>query len=177
MTDLGKLIQGTPPDRDAIHVAIAPVTAAETLNPGDHIGLVGGSTKLVGTSAHPIGIVDPFLKEQVRRGTQFWMVLYPNTITSLRHDWVHPAFEPPSITQEYVMSRLWLEDFAADKGGLSYSELLEAAEKWVKNRIPTSDGGRFESCMVPDAFWYHYEQVTATKVPEDRRDSFFSCSC
>ena len=37
---LGQLIEDGDRRRDAIHVAVAPVTAAERLAPGQHVGLV-----------------------------------------------------------------------------------------------------------------------------------------
>lgn len=78
--------------RDAIHVAIAPVTAADTLEPGQHVGL-DGEGKATGKSTTYIGITDPFLQERVYPGEMFWLFIYPNTVTSLRHAWVHPAFK------------------------------------------------------------------------------------
>lgn len=89
---VGKLIDGRE-ERDAIHIAVAPVFAAEELSPGQHVGLVeAGNTELAGPCKTPLGIVDPFLTSPVPRGARFWLFLYPNTITSLRHDWTHPVF-------------------------------------------------------------------------------------
>lgn len=91
---LGELIT-SPAGRDAIHIAVAPVTAADYLEPGQHVGFCcKGNTTLVAAleDTELIGIVDPFLKARVEPGQQFWLFLYPNTITSLRHVWSHPAF-------------------------------------------------------------------------------------
>lgn len=76
--------------RDAIHVAVAPVVAASELQPGQHVGVLedGRADAIEKT----IGIVDPFLTEPVHPGERFWLLTYPNTITSLRHVWTHPAF-------------------------------------------------------------------------------------
>jgi hypothetical protein len=90
----GRLIEKGEQRRDAIHVAIAPVTAAEHLQPGQHVGFVAGDNERVQSLEYAdcIGIVDPFLRQAVERGQRFWLFLYPNTITSLRHYWTHPAF-------------------------------------------------------------------------------------
>jgi hypothetical protein len=91
---LGNLIADGDRRRDAVHIAIAPVTAAETLAPGQHVGFVAeGDLETVGVAENPIGVVDPFLREPVRKGQRFWLFLYPNTITGLRHVWTHPAFQ------------------------------------------------------------------------------------
>jgi hypothetical protein len=87
---LGKLIEGDE-RRDAVHVAVAPVTAGERLSPGQHVGFVG---ERVGVAGRPIGVVDPFPTADVKEGERFWLFLYPGTITSLRHVWTHPAFTP-----------------------------------------------------------------------------------
>jgi hypothetical protein len=90
---LGCLITDGDRRRDAVHVAVAPVTAAGRLVPGQHVGFVhAGDTERVGASENPLGIVDPFLREGVQQGQRFWLFLYPNTVTSLRHVWTHPAF-------------------------------------------------------------------------------------
>ena len=92
--NLGNLITDGERRRDAVHIAVAPVTAAGTLALGQHVGFVAeGDIETVGISKSPVGIVDPFLREPVREGERFWLFLYPNTITGLRHVWTHPAFQ------------------------------------------------------------------------------------
>lgn len=78
--------------RDAIHLATIAVTSDEKLFAGMHVGLTG-DRKVSGQTKEWVGIVDPFLNGPVFPGTHFWLVLYPRTITSLRHVWTHPAFE------------------------------------------------------------------------------------
>jgi hypothetical protein len=90
---LGQLIMDGDRRRDAIHIAVAPVTAVGRLRPGQHVGLVQeGNLELVGPGNRNIGVVDPFLTEEVEAGQRFWLFLYPGTITGLRHVWTHPAF-------------------------------------------------------------------------------------
>src|SRR5262245_29880092 len=89
--NLGHLC-GPDARRDAVHVAVAPVLAAQVLRPGEHVGFVDGSR--VGSALNPIGVVDPFLTGAVQPGERFWLFLYPNAVTSLRHVWTHPAFTP-----------------------------------------------------------------------------------
>lgn len=90
---LGQLLPTHEKQRDAVHVAIAPVTAAQPLSPGQHVGFVAeNGTEFVGHSPDLIGIVDPFLKQEVQTGERFWLFLYPGTVTSLRHVWTHPTF-------------------------------------------------------------------------------------
>lgn len=91
---LGELITGEE-HRDAIHIAICPVIADHNLNPGQQIGIFSqnGEEIVVGVNAKKyLGIVDPFLKTPINKGEKFWMFLFPNTITSLRHEWTHPNF-------------------------------------------------------------------------------------
>lgn len=99
---LGKLL-GSDAKRDATHVAVAPVIAHATLNPGEHVGVNCGKT----SRAHVrVGIIDPFLTELVKPGERVWLFMYPKTITDLRHDWSHPSFpveaEPTSELKQRV---------------------------------------------------------------------------
>jgi len=90
---IGKLITDGERRRDAIHIAIAPVTAAESLDPGQDVGFwPHNQTESVASVEDCIGIVDPYLTEPIRKGDRFYLFLYPNTVTSLRHIWTHPAY-------------------------------------------------------------------------------------
>ena len=75
---IGKTID-EPARRDAVHFALAPVTAAERLSPGQHIGFVGENT--VGPCDKPLGIVDPFLPGPVKKGVKFWMFVRTSTFS------------------------------------------------------------------------------------------------
>ena len=84
--------------RDAVHIALAPIQAGCRLTPGQHVnqeGVPGGGL---------VGIVDPFLKQPVEIGDYFLIFLYPNTVTSLRHEWTHPKF--PNATPGETLAKI-----------------------------------------------------------------------
>lgn len=169
---IGHIIEGEQ-HRDAIHMAVAPVIAAETLQPGEHVGFVGEMS--VGRAGKTLGIVDPFLKDTVYKGQRFWMLLYPGSITSLRHEWEHPAFIKADEEVDRTASQ-WLQDFAK-QADMSVGGLIQAADDYLKHGTILCDGSRWEGVYAGDDFWDQYEYVKGVKVPETERDSFFSCSC
>ena len=81
--------------RDAVHIAIANVCCnCSYLQPGEHIGINPDNFDEAGTQYIPhIGIVDPFFKGFIHEGQRFLICLYPETTTSLKHVWTHPAFK------------------------------------------------------------------------------------
>jgi len=126
---LGRLIEDGDRRRDAIHVAVAPVTASERLAPGQHVGLPGeDDPELAGPGEPPVGIVDPFLAAPVEKGQRFWLFLYPGTVTGLRHVWTHPAFgaAPADVPVE---REAFLKALAADEDDettrLAYADWLD----------------------------------------------------
>jgi hypothetical protein len=179
--------------RDAIHLAVEPALATQDLHPGDDVGFVAGG---VGPCDKPLGIVDPFLRKYVKKGyvakgEWFWLVLYPRQITSLRHVWSHPAFpdEPErvhSVADEEKIQEVynaigrsdpWIRDYAATIG-VEYDELIEHTKAFVSHGEYWSEGDRFISSPgLPDEYWDHFEEVTNSTVPDDKKHSFFSCSC
>jgi hypothetical protein len=172
--NLGRIIEpGEVVDRDAIHVAVAPVVAEKYLRPGWHVGLKNGLA--TDEASPPIGIVDPFLEEGVAPRQKFWLFLYPKTITNLRHHWTHPSFEPepaPVNPDEQSPSERWLRAFA-ERVGLGYFDLMSGAGQWIQQGEHLCRGGLLEGQYVPDEFWVHYEAVTGDKG----EGSFFTCSC
>jgi hypothetical protein len=89
---LGKIITSDE-KRDAVHIAVAPVLAARKLYPGQRVGILpNGQATIRSDGVEEIGIVDPFLSGPVFEKQRFWLWLNPGTVTSVRHDWTHPAF-------------------------------------------------------------------------------------
>ena len=150
--------------RDAVHMAIVPVIAAEPLLSGEHVG-IDVTGRASANEVFQVGIVDPFLRQGVAKGEKFWLFLYPGSITSLRHDWDHPAFvkqeEPPPDIQK---AKTWLEAFA-QKRGHTYKEIMDAVEN-------SNDGVLYEP---EEQFWTNYELVTGRKVPCSERQYFVCC--
>ncbi len=177
--ELGKIITKRFPQKDAIHIAVAPVIAATKLSPGDHVGFVNKSENTVGKTAKCIGIVDPFLKKDINTGETFYLCLYPNTILSLRHEWLHPEFskkDEQEQDEKYQIAAAWLKHFA-DNIGVDLEDVVGRASDYINYGQYWCEGGRFEGEYVPDEFWEYYEIYTGTKVKEDDRGSFFTCSC
>jgi hypothetical protein len=178
---LGKLIL-SPQNRDAVHVAIAPVEASETLKPGQKVRFVPGKTDLVaavGEGETSVGIVDPFLRRDVAPNDKFFICLYPGSVTGMRHHWQHSAF-PVENTIDISASIDVIRGFA-DEYGLSYEEILEAAHRFHTTGDYMIEGGRWEGMGLygekEERFWTAYEIVTGRKVEEGDRGSIFSCSC
>lgn len=175
---LGKLITGIK-QRDAIHIAVAPVVATERLNPGQHIGFCNDTDTIhvcaIATNAiNAIGIVDPFLTGGVQKGDQFWMFLFPQTITSLRHDWTHPAFDT-----EQSESVTWLKNFCI-KTDISYETLISALKNYIENEeiyclgFDTPD----ELWSQREELWSHFEKATGIRANEVVRENVpFRCAC
>ncbi len=92
--------------RDAVHIAVAPVVAAHELLPRTNVSINDDGHAEQNIARNPIGIVDPFLHNVVAKGQRFWLFLYPDTITNLRHVWEHPAFraKPPEVRPVYPVT-------------------------------------------------------------------------
>lgn len=180
LATLGKIINSNE-KRDAIHLAVNPTKAKELLSPGDHVG-VDGSKK------NPVGIVDPFLTQNVLPGQWFWLIVYPRQITSLRHVWSHPAFSNP-VEIDVTDSEQWLKAWAMTHDVPAYEHILEAAYKDFKLTGDDEMGitmedwdegalcsiGRDAHCEIPSEFWTHLEVVTGKKFKS--HPTYFTCSC
>ena len=171
-TELGKLL-GPDDKRDAIHIAVAPMICdCPKLMPGQHVGLIDDAK--AGPDAKHIGIVDPFLREPVLFGQRFWMFLYPNTITSLRHDWSHPAWET-----DVSRAKQWIKEYA-ERSNLTYAAMMAAAETWITYgdfTYENSESYKFSDYYTNiEEFWKHFKIITG-KEPASKDDTFLTCSC
>ena len=168
---LGQLVEGT--ERDAFHVAVIPVVAAQYLGPGTHIRL-NEEGKAIDSKPY-IGIVDPFLEKAVLKGQRFLLWLYPNTVTGMRHHWSHPSFPEASETQK---AEIWIRNYA-NEIGVSYERLMNGALDHIlyDKRICLSEDTPDIVWQGNDQFWAYYEEVAGTLVPEEKKTTFFRCAC
>ncbi len=181
---LGQLIEVPGVKKDAIHIAIAPVTAGENLKPGDRIGFLSDSTVAAGATHPKLGIVDPFLTHDVRKGQRFYMLLFPNTITSLRHEWTHPNFkeqETVALEDEMVANaKEWIEYFA-ESIDVTYSHLMAAAGQYLIDGKEIFNGSNDSYNNVSKSewnrFWDYYEIVNGVKVNNKDTGAIFHCAC
>lgn len=177
--NLGQIIT-TPQARDAIHIAVVPVVADDKLRPGEKVWLENGKARL--GSINSIGVVDPFLLGSVEPGQTFWLFLNPGSITSLRHEWTHPAFAAPApIPADKSASEQWLRDFAQRSDCPGYFELMGKAAAFCDGDTGWSEeylhfDGSDAHGEIPPEFWTHFEVVTG-KRPEGAKPTYFSCSC
>lgn len=175
---LGKLIEGEAA-RDAVHVAIAPVVADCVLLPGNRVGLLPGTTdRATIATTDPIGIVDPFLADVVKPGQRFYLFLFPNTVTSLRHEWTHPAFTALAPDAKAAAEK-WLREYAVamncyDDPDKAFHRLIDG----LRNKELFAHGSDLHSLDElddADELRRHAEEYLG--VPVNWGDFSFSCSC
>lgn len=167
--------------RDAIHIAIAPVIANEGLKPGEHIGFALGSTTHMERSDSPIGIVNPFGKRVVK-GESFYLCLYPDTVTDMKHHWSHPAFSAaPADTNPFspatkAVSEAWLISFCK-RYGLSMDYLLRGLASEYPGLCVYEDSVD-DGYSEQEDLWKHYQIFTGNEVSEVKKDNLlFRCAC
>lgn len=174
---LGKLIEGEA-FKDAIHIAVAPVVVNHKCYPGNKVGLLPDGS--VSTKAVPhIGIIDPYLPDgPIAKGSSVWLMMFPNTITGLRHEWSHPAFEgwakplpvPPSPKEE---AEARLREYAEDCSS-NYERMMSAVEH--DDYIGTGENEDYKDATYPSGGTFAGDCALVL----EKEGSFyppFSCSC
>lgn len=180
---LGHIIEGEQ-FRDAIHIAVAPVAASHALEPGEHVGFNedGRADK---NADNCIGIVDPFLRKAVQPLETFWLFLYPNTVTGLRHEWTHPAFTKTASKESKTettksLSEQWMRAWAVQHFGEDYYSERKVPEQeaydFAIEAGYSHNIGPYESARdsMKEEWWDHWENITGQKGD---RDTYFSCGC
>lgn len=163
--------------RDAIHVAVIPMTAHTRLASGDFVSIRpsdGECQRCLKTNRSCVGVVDPFRRIPVEAGERFWLFLLPNTIRGMRHHWEHPLFRDESQEQVAVGSldavRSAVES-TCERRGYRYNGWDETYKLF---EIYTGDD---EIHGETDEFWQEVAGVLGYPVPEQYRSGSFSCAC
>ena len=162
--------------RDAIHLAVEPVTAQGTLYPGNSIDVRYGMAVRV-PQGEGLGIVDPFLLRPVKDGERFWFIMYPRQVRSLRHVWTHPSFpDEPEVSAPKpagtIRERITVLAAMMD---LSYDALMAGAKEHLATGRYMHFGEDLDYSWPVEEFWRLYAAETGEN-PGDA-SSFFSCSC
>lgn len=185
---IGKIIREER-HRDAIHIAVAPVEALCELSPGERVGLHEGKA-ITAMIAEAVGIVDPFLEHKVLPGQVFYVFLFPGSITSLRHEWVHPAFDgvpksvKPDVAKEKSESEKWLREYAKRVNPYIYEEHGE--DEAYQTLMDDMSSGKLTyhgidmhgrgDLIDGEELRRHAEIVLGRKIDYDDFE-YFSCSC
>lgn len=201
LATLGEII--TPAEkRDAVHIAALPVCAGEVLERGDHVYLrkevaFKARTPFTNNIDNAVGIVDPFLRVQVREGEWFWLLIYPRVITSLRHVWSHPLISnelrlgalPPATPSE---SEQWVRNWCDRVGEIDYDDLIEVSKtgmvkstmrgdeyyggvRWSLRGGSLTSHGSDASGEIPEELWKHIANIIG-REPVSTAE-WFNCSC
>jgi hypothetical protein len=178
---LGSILSEDESRRDAVHVAIMPVTTGEDfMFAGQWVNFVYGSKDVVKgkPESQAIGIIDPFLVENARKGARVWLFLRPNTVSGMRHHWSHPDVDADAAQAHIGDSEKWLRAFA-DKWNFNFTEMIEAARDGgiiVANGVDLHSAKELEGDDV--LFWKHVEEYTGTRFGKKHRAKVgWSCSC
>lgn len=200
---LGKILEGADRDnaqRDAIHIAIMPCMAYSHLAGGEKVCMVTRVTSTPNSGnlverpspAFPdskiIGIVDPYLDDgvMIKPGDYVWVLLLPNTITGLRHEWTHPDLDTTTAEEVNVEeSTNWLQAFAG-RWGFDYEEMLytgtlegggnDYGDYITARGVDLHSEGELGADLA--LFWQHLEIVSnKTFDTEHRARIGWSCSC
>lgn len=180
---LGQLVEFDRP-RDAVHVAIIPLVAAEELHPGWMVGAdKEGYAFKVDQRHESIGVVDPFLYGVVPKGKRCWVLLTPDTVTGMRHQWTTADFPeegPPSTREMRAAATAWLMKFADDKN-IRYDDMVAGAVSGEGATFGVDCHGSLAQEFgegLAQQFWEHLEVVTGRRFPAAHRSgTHFSCTC
>lgn len=173
---------GEQDERDAIHIAVAPVEAFDTVRPGQHVSLVEGKATGANGDQH-VGVVDPFLRREVKPGERFWLFLYPNTIIGLKHKWRHPSFDEEKPKDDLLL----VAERVAHQCGKTYEALMDDMRSfnwsmgkdgdWPDYIMDNSERYKNTESADWEKVWQHFERVTGEKAKDKYKSAPYTCSC
>lgn len=184
-------IPGGNEGRDAVHVAIIPVQAAQLLTPGLYVKL-NAENKAEPSTSEAVGIVDPFLGVGcLNKDEWFWLCLFPKSVTSLRHVWEHPAFPltnavPTSTSpraDEKAKSKEWITNYVRShcpywesKMDYGYSEFIDRVKENREIFYYGSDCHSLSDVEDANELFYHLSVVLGIRINAEYFE-WFNCSC
>jgi hypothetical protein len=185
VSTIGKLHREELP-RDAIHIAVVSVISDFNMNPGETASIDPDTGKVVPDHRKPCGIVDPFLKEHVYPGSRFWLFMNPGTITSLRHEWEHPALPilkkdvstAINVTKsQYDKASEWLRH-ETESMGVDYKSFVDSLRFAVEDPEGDSIWSGHEDYDPSGEFWNNVEIILGKKLNRNQTEKVsFHCSC
>jgi len=147
--------------KDAIHVAIVSVRAGEFLHPGRRVTL--NEHREAVNDAKGIGVADPFLKGRIEKGENLWILMDASQVANVQHTWDHELdFSPP----ERVVAESKQLACHADKLGVTYTQLMDAARKLVDDGTSSKYEGILSEEDLENVqeemwdFWYDWAEET-----------------
>ena len=134
-----------------------------------------------------IGIVDPFLKVNVKKGQKFWLFLNPKTTTGMKHHWSHPLVDSMNLDpSEKERLMLELEKIAQEinneNGGRLYSNfnadslIYLAKNYWMKNDLYCGDYEEYDFCK----YYPRIREIMlklGINIPALEEGAYFRCAC
>lgn len=190
------VIGKVPPDshegvRDAIHIAVVAMRCINEPYAGSWVRLTHKPNCVFRCDPDDpkrIGVIDPFLptrwndKDIPNEGDLVNIFLVPNTISYLRHQWEHPAFDAMANKINTMSeSERWLRAFA-EKYSFDFDDMIHSAiDETVPSPGVVSRGRDLDRDSVrhdlPE-FWRHLEKFTGKGVDQKHRENvYWSCSC
>lgn len=170
--------------RDAVHIAITPVTISGFVSPGEKVVWADKSQNTVkkAEKEKPIGVIDPFLKYNLYPGSTAYLCLYPNEVTGMTHSWEHPEFEPESKTSEVEnMGKI------AAACGKTLEAIMDDMDVFTENGTVfdgwdyiRDDSERYKRLTREDwkLLWKYWAKINNYTLPENF-DIYcpYTCSC
>lgn len=191
---LQSTVLGSPPKedhkRDAIHIPVLPVTVGgEALYPGQQIYVRDGVAFHAVPGIVAQGIVDPFLSGIAVSGSRVWVLLMPGSVKGMTHHWSADGFADGDIVsngsaeeEEMEESQRFMEKFA-EKLRITYEEVLEAGDNYIKNDDYHVLGFDTPSVVYEEGeeYWKHWSIIRGQPVPKKNApwnsSAPFSCAC
>lgn len=139
MINKQNLLGKTPDEagiKDAVHVAIVSVRAAEHIARGQRFKLNEFNEAVADKKG--FAVVDPFRKSDVTRGDVFWGLLDQREVPNVRHVWEHPEIKEFTPTREPQKNKYLSE--CAEKLKVSYTELMSSISQMVNDETPEYTG-------------------------------------